>query len=73
MLRKIYIRPARPGLIIRYPETGEGPGPILPDEGAMVIESSFWLRRLSEGSVVKARTPELKGSVERLTKKEGEK
>jgi hypothetical protein len=47
------IKPARPGLIIRDPHTKRA----LPDKGADVKLSSFWLRRLRDGDVVPAEGP----------------
>jgi hypothetical protein len=42
------VRPARAGDVIRFPESAKR----LPDEGALVPETSFWMRRLRSGDVV---------------------
>jgi hypothetical protein len=47
------IRPAFPGAVIRDPQTKRP----LPEEGADVAESSYWLRRLRSGDVVRVDEP----------------
>jgi hypothetical protein len=42
------IKPATPGAVIRDPDTRRP----LPDDGADVQASSFWMRRLRDGEVV---------------------
>lgn len=42
------VKPATPGTVIRDPRTKRR----LPDEGARVPRSSFWLRRLAQKDVV---------------------
>lgn len=49
----MFIKPARPGLIVRDPVTREA----LPTEGREVPRSSFWIRRLTAGDVVDAAKP----------------
>jgi hypothetical protein len=44
----IFVKPA-PGLKIRLPEN---PAEVLPDHGVTVTATSFWLRRIAEGSVL---------------------
>jgi hypothetical protein len=43
----VFVRPA-PGLRIADPQTGD----YLPESGALVPRSGFWLRRLKDGDVV---------------------
>lgn len=50
---KRYIKPASPGLIVRQPRNGRP----LPAEGAEVDYNGYWMRRMAEGSVVKATPP----------------
>lgn len=56
-MTKIYIKPA-PGMIVRGPVSFK----VLPEEGALVKPSTYWNRRLKDGSVVlvtpEAPTPE---------------
>lgn len=52
--KTLHIKPAEPGLKVHL----EGKGrEFLPDKGAKVSRSIYWLRRLADGSVV-----EVKGS-----------
>jgi len=56
----MFVKPAKPGLIIRIPEKYPGmhhEAFILPDGGADVPENSYWLRRLLFGEVIKAEPP----------------
>lgn len=46
-MTKIKLKPAA-GLLVRHPETLQP----LPKEGAEVVHSSYWLRRLAAGDVV---------------------
>ncbi|WP_337440513.1 DUF2635 domain-containing protein [Desulfovibrio sp.] len=46
---KIFAKPA-PGRLVRHPETGDP----LPAEGALVIRSPYWIRRLKDGDVTLA-------------------
>lgn len=48
MSNKIFVVPAD-GLIVRYPEQ---PSRILPENGAEVPETSYWLRRIADGDVL---------------------
>lgn len=50
---KRYIKPAKPGLVVRQPHNARP----LPDDGAEVEWNSHWMRRLADGSVVKATPP----------------
>lgn len=50
---KRYIKPVRAGLVVRQPHNGKP----LPDEGDYVTWSSYWMRRMAEGSIVKASPP----------------
>lgn len=47
---KRYIKPAREGLVVRQPHNGRP----LPAEGGEVAWNRYWMRRMSDGSVVKA-------------------
>lgn len=49
-MRTIFVRPARAGLVIRMPEREKRQ---LPQAGANVPMSEYWIRRLQDGSVVK--------------------
>ena len=51
---KIRIRPAREGLIVLDPATRQP----IPPEGLVVLPSSYWARRLSDGDVVLASAPD---------------
>lgn len=42
------LRPKKPGVSTRDPATGRK----LPDEGKAVVMTTFWARRLKDGSVV---------------------
>lgn len=46
--RTLHVRPARPNLIVRDPDTREA----LPVEGAVVPASTYWRRRLTDCDVV---------------------
>lgn len=50
---KRYIKPKTPGLVVRQPHNGKP----LPDVGAYVTWSGYWMRRMADGSVVKATPP----------------
>lgn len=50
----IFVKPARPGLIVRQPEHGGEP---LPAEGAVVPPTTYWRRRLKDGDIVIAKRP----------------
>jgi hypothetical protein len=44
------LKPTVPGVTVRDPSTGKA----LPDEGRAVVMTTFWRRRLKDGSVVEA-------------------
>ncbi|MDE7372422.1 MAG: DUF2635 domain-containing protein [Desulfovibrio sp.] len=47
-MKTAFVRPARPGVLLRDPATGEA----IPPEGALVTLSgtrAFWLRRVKDG------------------------
>lgn len=48
-----FIKPA-PGLRIADPKTGV----YLPESGAVMPRSAFWLRRLKDGDVIEAKNPD---------------
>lgn len=54
-LECIRLRPARPGLRVPIPERA---GQVLPQEGAEVVPSSYWERRLADGDVLHVPTTE---------------
>lgn len=45
---RVKVKPAIPGQIIRDPHTKR----VLPDDGAEMPGTSFWIRRLRDGDVV---------------------
>lgn len=50
----VYIKPAKPGTKVHL----EGKGrEFLPEEGAEVERSTYWVRRISDGSVVETKRP----------------
>lgn len=61
-MSRIFVKPA-PGLKIRDPETKLH----LPEEGAQVVKSSFWSRRIKDGDVL---TTEPKPEVKEIKKEE---
>lgn len=58
------VKPARPGLIIRDPETGRP----IPDEGKTVKWSSFWARRKLDGDIVLVSDEPLKNTSKKKEK-----
>lgn len=48
----MYVKP-KSGLSIRDPDLMD----LLPDEGRLVPDSGYWIRRLQDGDVIKARPP----------------
>lgn len=53
MTKKRFIKPAKPGLLVRQPHNGQP----LPGDGAWVSWSGHWVRRKAEGSIVEASAP----------------
>lgn len=51
MTRRVFIKPARPELVVRYPDTGA----VLPNKGARVLLDTYWRRRLLAGDVCTAK------------------
>lgn len=47
------LKPAKPGNTLRDPATGRN----LPSEGKAVVMSTFWRRRIEDGSVVEIAPP----------------
>ncbi len=48
---KIFVKPARPGVLLRDPATGE----VIPPEGLLLAPGAhhaFWLRRESDGDAI---------------------
>ena len=45
----IIVRPARPELIIRDPDDGFS---IVPASGKLVVDNSFWQRRIADGDLL---------------------
>ncbi len=56
MADTIFVKPAQ-GLMIRYPHD---PRRLLPEDGAEVAATSYWLRRLRDGSIMRVIIPEVK-------------
>ena len=52
---RIFVKPA-PGLQVRDPKTAAP----LPAEGAEVLRTSYWLRRLASGDVAETKRPRAK-------------
>lgn len=52
-METLFIKPARPGLLVRDPISREP----LPDTGAEKPRDTHWLRRLREGDVVECDPP----------------
>lgn len=48
----MFIKPAQPGLKVHLEDKAKE---FLPDEGAEVARSIYWVRRLNDGSVVEAK------------------
>lgn len=66
----MFLKPAKKGLIVRHPDTKRP----LKEDGQKVQKSSYWLRRLKEGSVIEVDKAESKpkvSSVEQPKKKDG--
>lgn len=59
----MFVKPAK-GLVIRDPDLKD----LLPDTGREVPESGYWVRRMGDGDVVKARATEAsnKNAVEQV-------
>lgn len=49
------VKPAEPGLVVRFPGN---PGTRLPEAGAEVPRSTYWMRRLADGDVVPVEAPQ---------------
>ena len=62
-MSKVFIKP-KEGLIVRDPQNNNEP---LPKEGKLITRSTYWLRRIKEGSV------EIVNQVKKSTKFKGEK
>lgn len=54
MPNKLFLTPARPGLIVRDPETGKA----LAAEGECKPRDTYWIRRINDGDVIAAAPPE---------------
>jgi hypothetical protein len=46
--KRVKIKPSVAGLVVRDPKTGDR----LPDEGKKVSLTSYWRRRIKDGSVI---------------------
>lgn len=53
MSNKIFIKPTKSGNKVHL----EGKREFLPDEGAEVERTTYWVRRLRDGSVVEVKRP----------------
>lgn len=65
-MKPIFIKPKKPELVIRDPATGQALNP----EGEEKQDSSFWRRRIKDGSAVLAQPPAPKGKSAPATRKE---
>jgi len=63
----MFLKPAKSGLIVRHPDTKRP----LKEEGQEVKKSTYWSRRLREGSVVEIKKAEAKVAAQPLSKKDG--
>lgn len=52
-MKPVFLKPARPGLVIRDPQSGLP----LPPEGKAVAPGSFWDRRVKDDDVVETKPP----------------
>lgn len=52
MSKPLFIKPAKVGGVVRFPDN---PGRKLSGEGEEVKRSTYWTRRLADGSVVEAK------------------
>lgn len=52
-MTRIFVKPTEKGLIVRDPVTKLA----LPDTGRSVPNTSYWRRRLKDGSIIKAKKP----------------
>lgn len=58
------LQPAVSGTIVRDPVTRQ----VLPDEGAEVEMTTYWLRRLAQGDVVEVAAPAAQAKVDKAAK-----
>ncbi len=59
--KRIFLKPRMTGAIIRNPLNGA----ILPEEGALVPNSNYWLRRIVQGDVIVENREEEKASTKK--------
>lgn len=59
--KRMFIRPRMTGAIIRNPLNGA----ILPAEGALVPNTNYWIRRVSQGDVIVENREEEKPSTKK--------
>ncbi len=53
-MQNVFVKPARPGLVVRDPETGKP----LAAEGETKPKNGHWVRRIKAGDVTVAAAPE---------------
>jgi len=64
----MFLKPKVAGQIVRHPDTKR----LLKQEGEEVKKSTYWLRRLNEGSVIEVKKAEVKTKItEAKPKKDG--
>lgn len=56
----LFLKPSRPGLIVRDPETGKP----LAEEGETKPRNSYWLRRKKDNDVIEATPAKAKAAAE---------
>lgn len=54
-MKRIFVKPAREGLIVRHPEKMKH---VLSQEGEWVTSSNQWLRYIAHGDVIEVAPPE---------------
>lgn len=54
MSARLFLKPSKPGLIVRHPRTHR----VLPEGGAWVSDNQFYRRRIAAGDAVQATPPQ---------------
>lgn len=55
-MKEIFIRPAKPGAIVRFPNQLTR---VLPAEGEKVADISYWQRRIRGGDVIEGKKKQI--------------